>query len=249
MLLDLLKLILLIAALVLVFWLYHLWSGKAGPNSSPVPVKPERSYDVGERTAQAMFRYGEVAKQRRQCYDGAWSELFSHLSNQRRALNAAVLFLEEIFMDERIDVGLRDGTLVRHKTIGYEGKVEGTTAIKACFTKRGVLQGVAPTKESFQYRVAVDGMSLRYIAPSDDLEIIQVATEIKCVRCSRSFYTKPTVTGKARGRCACGAWICPVCMGCQPEKFESSNLKPCASQRKRFLKKAGNESKSPFQRR
>lgn len=152
-------------------------------------------------------------------------------------------------MDERINVSLRDGTLVRHKTIGYEGKVEGTTAIKACFTKGGTLQGLAATKEPFQYRVAVDGMSLRYIAPVDDLEIIEAVTEIKCVRCNRAFSTKPSLAGKAGGRCACGAWICPVCMGCQPEESDSNNLKPCASQRKRLLKKASSESKSPVQRR
>ena len=152
-------------------------------------------------------------------------------------------------MDERINVSLRDGTLVRHKVIGYEGKVEGTTAIKACFTKAGVLQGVTTTKEFFQYRVAVAGLSLRYIAPVDDLEIIEAVTEIKCVRCNRSFNTKPTLTGKAGGRCACGGWICPVCLGCQPEESDTSKLKPCASQRKRFLKKAGNERKPPVQRR
>jgi hypothetical protein len=152
-------------------------------------------------------------------------------------------------MDERIDVSLRDGTLVRHKTIGYEGTVEGTTAIKACFTKGGTLQGVAATKEHFQYRVAVDGMSLRYIAPVDDLEIIEAVTEIKCVRCNRAFNTKPTVKGKAGGRCACGAWICPVCTGCQAEELDSGKLKPCANQRKRLLKKATSEKKSPVQRR
>ena len=144
-------------------------------------------------------------------------------------------------MDERIDIGLRDGTLVRHKTIGYEGTVEGTTAIKACFTKGGALQGVAATRELFQYRVAVNGMSLRYIAPVDELEIIDAVTEIKCVRCNRAFNTKPAVKGKAGGRCACGGWICPGCMGCQPEESDSGKLKHCVSQRKRLLKKAASE--------
>jgi hypothetical protein len=152
-------------------------------------------------------------------------------------------------MSERIDVGLRDGTLVRHKTIGYEGTVEGTTAIKACFTKGGTLQGVAATKEAFQYRVAVDGMSLRYIAPVDDLEIIEAVTEVNCVRCNRVFKTKPTLKGKPGGRCVCGGWICPVCTGCQPEEFEGSKVKPCANQHKRLLRKAASASKSPVQRR
>lgn len=150
-------------------------------------------------------------------------------------------------MDERVNVSLRNGTLVRHKTIGYEGKVEGTTAIKACFTKGGALQGVAATKESFQYRVAVDGMSLRCIAPLDDLEVIGVVAEIRCVRCNKAFVTKPGLTGKAGGRCACGGWICPFCIGCQAEAFDSSEVKPCASQRKRLSKKAGSERKPSVQ--
>ena len=144
-------------------------------------------------------------------------------------------------MDERISVSLRDGTLVRHKTIGYQGKVEGTTAIKACFTKGGALQGIAVNKESFQYRVAVDGLSLRYIAPVEDLEVIEAVAQIKCVRCNRGFNTKPSLKGKPGGRCACGARICPACAGCQPEEFDSSKLKPCASQHKRLLKKAASE--------
>jgi hypothetical protein len=81
-------------------------------------------------------------------------------------------------MAEKIDIILRDGTLVRHKIIGYEGKVEGTTAIKTCFTKGGALQVLPATKEAFQYRVAVSGLSMRYIAPIEDLEIIDAATEI-----------------------------------------------------------------------
>ena len=88
-------------------------------------------------------------------------------------------------MDERISVSLRDGTLVRHKTIGYQGKVEGTTAIKACFTKGGALQGIAVNKESFQYRVAVDGLSLRYIAPVEDLEVIEAVAQ--------NFYALATI--------------------------------------------------------
>jgi hypothetical protein len=152
-------------------------------------------------------------------------------------------------MAERIPVSLRDGTLVRHKIVGYEGKVEGTTAIKACFTKGGALQGEAATKEPFQYRVAVAGLSLRYIAPVDDLEILEAATENKCLRCGKSFHTKPSLAGKAGGRCVCGGWICPVCLGCQPEELDGSKLKPCASQRKRLLKKAAGESKPSVQRR
>lgn len=152
-------------------------------------------------------------------------------------------------MAEKIDVILRDGTLVRHKIIGYEGKVEGTTAIKTCFTKGGALQVLPATKEAFQYRVAVSGLSMRYIAPIEDLEIIDAATEIKCIRCHKSFYSKPGLTGKAGGRCACGRWICPVCMGCQSEELDNDKKSACADQRKRFIKKAANEHKHSAQRR
>ena len=33
---------------------------------------------------------------------------------------------------------LQDGTLVRHKTIGYQGTIEGKTEIKTCFTRGGI---------------------------------------------------------------------------------------------------------------
>src|SRR5688572_31347295 len=79
-------------------------------------------------------------------------------------------------MVEKVDV-LRDGTLVRHKLKGYEGKIEGTTAIKACFTKGGA--SLETTKETFQYRVVVNGQSMRYIAPVDDLEIVDAVVEIQ----------------------------------------------------------------------
>jgi hypothetical protein len=146
-------------------------------------------------------------------------------------------------MAERIDIILRDGTLVRHKMKGYEGKIEGTTAIKACFTRGGALLEMPVTKEIFQYRVAVNGESLRYIAPMDDLEILDAATEIVCIRCHQAFSTKPSLTGKAGGRCTCGGWICPVCMGCQTEDAAEDKATSCVSQRKRFLKKLASEKK------
>ncbi|HEY2920437.1 MAG TPA: hypothetical protein VGK77_15745 [Candidatus Binatia bacterium] len=146
-------------------------------------------------------------------------------------------------MADRIDVTLRDGTLVRHKMKGYEGKIEGTTAIKACFTRGGALLETPVSKEIFQYRVVVNGESMRYIAPMDDLEILDAATEIVCVRCHQAFYTKPGLTGKAGGRCACGGWICPVCMGCQTEDAAKDKATSCVSQRKRFLKKLASEKK------
>ena len=146
-------------------------------------------------------------------------------------------------MDHKIDISLRDGTLVRHKKKGYEGKIEGTTGIKACFTRNGALLEPPVTKEAFQYRVAVSGESMRYIAPVDDLEILDAAAQIVCVRCHKNFYTKPGLTGKAGGRCACGGWICPVCMGCQTEDAAKDKATSCANERNRFLKKAAKDRK------
>lgn len=141
-------------------------------------------------------------------------------------------------MAEKIDV-LRDGTLVRHKLKGYEGKIEGTTAIKACFTKGGALQET--TKETFQYRVVVDGQSMRYIAPVDDLEIVDAVVEVHCISCQKTFYSKPGLLAKACGRCTCGGWICPVCLSCQNEEAAKNKATACASQRKRLAKKLANE--------
>ena len=146
-------------------------------------------------------------------------------------------------MSEKVEISLRDGTLVRHKQRGYEGKIEGTTAIKACFTKGGVLLATPIAKEPFQYRISVNGESLRYIAPIDDLEILDAVVQILCVRCHKAFHTKPGLAGKPCGRCACGGWICPVCMGCQSEEAAADKKVSCAHQRKRFLRKLAAEKK------
>jgi hypothetical protein len=146
-------------------------------------------------------------------------------------------------MSDKLAAGLRDGTLVRHKDRGYEGKIEGTTSIKACFTRRGAsLQGPA-TKEIFQYRISVAGEAMRQIAPLEDLEILDAATEISCVACQKSFYTKPGLAGKPCGRCACGGWICPVCMTCQTEEAAQNKATACIHQRKRFSRKLANDKK------
>src|SRR5436190_4245702 len=63
------------------------------------------------------------------------------------------------------------GTYVRHKTAGYEGKIDGTTAMKGCFTSRGA--PLVKSEEQFQYRIAVAGETMRRIAPADDLEIVE----------------------------------------------------------------------------
>ena len=146
-------------------------------------------------------------------------------------------------MPEKVEISLRDGTLVRHKQRGYEGKIEGTTAIKACFTKGGTLLSVPITKEAFQYRISVSGESMRQIAPIDDLEILDATAEIVCVRCHKTFHTKPGLAGKPGGRCTCGRWICPVCMGCQTDEAAQVKATSCTHQRKRLLKKLAAEKK------
>jgi hypothetical protein len=146
-------------------------------------------------------------------------------------------------MVEKIEISLRDGTLVRHKMMGYEGRIEGTTAIKTCFTRGGILLAAPVTKESYQYRVAVTGAPMRYIAPVDDLEILDAATSIICLACQKPFYSRPGLVGKACGRCACGGWICPSCLACQSEDAVKDKQKPCINQRKRFLKKIANDKK------
>jgi hypothetical protein len=146
-------------------------------------------------------------------------------------------------MADRVEFNLRDGTLVRHKTQGYEGKIEGTTAIKTCFTRGGASLQALNTKEAFQYRVVVNGESMRYIAPFEDLEILDAVETILCDRCHKSFYTKPGLTDKPCGRCACGSWICPVCLGCQSEAAAMDKATSCSHQRKRLLKKLASNKK------
>lgn len=146
-------------------------------------------------------------------------------------------------MTETVTISLRDGTLVRHKQRGYEGKIEGTTAIKTCFTRGGAILDPPTTKEAFQYRVVVTGESARYIAPVEDLEIIDAAVAVVCVRCSKNFFTKPGLAGKVCGRCTCGGWICPVCLGCQSEEATKDKATACLSQRKRFVKKLASDAK------
>ena len=136
-------------------------------------------------------------------------------------------------------VSLQDGTLVRHKVMGYHGTIEGRTEIKTCFTRGGVVLTMPLAKETFQYRVVVSGESMRHIAPAEDLEIIDAMAEIVCFRCHYAFRSKPGILDKAGGRCQCGGWICPACMACQTESSE-----PCVKQRKRMLKKLANDKKS-----
>ncbi|HXV79583.1 MAG TPA: hypothetical protein VEG60_06865 [Candidatus Binatia bacterium] len=137
-------------------------------------------------------------------------------------------------------ISLQDGTLVRHKVIGYEGTIEGKTEIRTCFTRRGMLLAIPPAKETFQYRVAVSGKSMRHIAPAEDLEIIDTIVEVVCFRCDYVFRSKPGVLDKPAGRCQCGRWICPACLACRP--VEASEQSPCLTRRKR-IKEGANEKK------
>jgi len=137
--------------------------------------------------------------------------------------------------ERRVEVELQDGTLIRHKVAGYEGRIEGTTEIKSCFTLRGELL-VSPTpKQLFQYRVVVKGESLRRIAPAEDLEVLDGVVEVICPGCHCSFQSKPGLADKPRGRCQCGGWICPICLACQDMNDEpKSRPSPCRKQRKRL---------------
>jgi hypothetical protein len=81
-------------------------------------------------------------------------------------------------MSEKIRPNLANGTLVRHKTKGYEGKIDGITEIKACFTREGA-PSPTPLKDSFQYRIVVAEETMRRIAPAEDLEVLQELTEDK----------------------------------------------------------------------
>jgi hypothetical protein len=139
-------------------------------------------------------------------------------------------------------VALEDGTLVRHKVIGYQGTIEGRTEIKTCFTRGGALLPIPPAKEAFQYRVVVSGESMRHIAPAEDLEILDATAAVVCFRCHYAFRTKPGVFDKPAGRCQCGGWICPACLACQT--VEASEKSPCLKQRKRMVKRLANEKKS-----
>jgi len=150
-------------------------------------------------------------------------------------------------MSERIDpVKLQDGTLIRHKVTGYEGRIDGTTGIKTCFTAGGELLDKSNTKQTFQYRVLVKGESMRRIAPAEDLEILEGVVEVICPRCHTLFESKPGLTDKPRGRCQCGGWICPSCLACQNTKGETpmSGQSPCLKQRKRLVKKLALQKKA-----
>ena len=81
-------------------------------------------------------------------------------------------------MSDKTETTLRDGTLVRHRSNGYQGKIEGTTSIRACFTRGGTSVQAATSKETFQYRISVAGESMRQVAPLEDLEVLEAAAVV-----------------------------------------------------------------------
>jgi len=129
-------------------------------------------------------------------------------------------------------VKLEDGTLIRHNVEGYEGRIDSTTQIQSCFTAGGVLLSRPDNRQTFQYRVLVQGESLRRIAPAEDFQILDGVVQVACLGCRYTFSSKPGLAGKPGGRCQCGGWICPSCSACQDINVKS----PCLKQRKRFVK-------------
>ena len=150
-------------------------------------------------------------------------------------------------MLEGIDqVRLHDGTVVRHKVAGYEGQIDGTTGIKACFTAGGEVLVKVGNKQTFQYRVVIKGESMRRIAPAEDLEILDGVVKVVCPGCHFSFQSKPGLADKPRGRCQCGGWICPSCLACQDtnEDMAKSGQSLCLQQRKRLARMLAARKKS-----
>ncbi len=149
--------------------------------------------------------------------------------------------------ERRVEVKLQDGTLIRHKVAGYEGRIEGTTEIKTCFTTRGELLVNPTTKQLFQYRIVVKGESMRRIAPAEDFEILDGVVEVICPTCQCSFKSKPGLADKPGGRCECGGWICPNCLACQDmndEPAKSLQSLPCVKQGKRLARRLAIQKKA-----
>jgi hypothetical protein len=58
-----------------------------------------------------------------------------------------------------------DGSLVKHKILGYKGLIDGRTNMKMLFTGN--------RKCEFQYRVKVPNQDKRLIAPKEDLRMLK----------------------------------------------------------------------------
>ena len=148
--------------------------------------------------------------------------------------------------ENKVEVKLEDGTLIRHKVAGYEGRIEGTTKIQSCFTLKGELLPQPNSKQLFQYRVMVEGESIRRIAPADDFEILEAVVDVICPACHVAFQSKPGLADKPRGRCKCGGWICPTCLACQKINVVGSKGRrsPCLNQRTRLAARLAVEKKA-----
>lgn len=142
--------------------------------------------------------------------------------------------------EEPAQVKLQDGTLIRHKVVGYEGRIEGITEIKTCFTAGGELLDKSSSKQTFQYRVVIEGESMRRIAPTEDLEVLEGVVRIICPHCRYAFQTRPGLADKPAGRCGCGGWICPSCLDCR----DASGQPPCVKHRKRLARKLAIKKKA-----
>src|SRR5215472_19030910 len=148
--------------------------------------------------------------------------------------------------ENKVEVKLEDGTLIRHKVAGYEGRIEGITKIQSCFTLRGELLPHPDSKQLFQYRILVEGESRRRIAPADDFEILEAVVDVICPACHVSFQSKPGLADKPRGRCKCGGWICPTCLACQEmnDVPVQARRSTCPSQRRRIAAQLAFEKKA-----
>lgn len=148
----------------------------------------------------------------------------------------------------KVEAKLEDGTLIRHKVAGYEGRIDGTTQVQSCFTVGGALLAHPSSKHLFQYRVVVEGETLRRIAPADDFEILEAVVEVICPSCHACFQTKPGLADKPRGRCKCGGWICPTCLSCQETNEETvKTRRSCPNQRRRVAARLAVQKKANSQ--
>ncbi|HXG51764.1 MAG TPA: hypothetical protein VNN77_10200 [candidate division Zixibacteria bacterium] len=130
---------------------------------------------------------------------------------------------------------LQNGTLVRHKSAGYCGRIDGITELKQCFTSGGQTAGKNGSAYKFQYRVLVAGEVLRRIAPEEDMEILEGVVEVLCGVCGHGFASRPGMAGKPGGRCECGGWICPSCLSCRAQPGLPQAI--CSQERKRLARK------------
>src|SRR5262245_65831129 len=119
-------------------------------------------------------------------------------------------------------IKLQDGTLIRHRTVGYEGQIDGTTEIKECFTSGGELLTKSTAKETFQYRIVVKGEPMRRIAPAEDLEILEAVVQIVCSACNFSFHNNPGLLDKPPPPCQSGAPTRPASLPPQHTHLSST---------------------------